>query len=39
MPNKYISYLKSPIGEIKITADENAVNSILFVFNDTEIAE
>jgi methylated-DNA-[protein]-cysteine S-methyltransferase len=39
MPNKYISYLKSPIGEIKITADENSVNSILFVFNDTEMEE
>lgn len=39
MPNKYISYLKSPIGDIKITADENSVNSILFVFNDTEMEE
>ena len=39
MPTKYISYLKSPIGEIKITADENSVNSILFVFNDTEMEE
>ena len=39
MPTKYISYLKSPIGEIKITADENSVNSILFVFDDTEMEE
>jgi len=37
MMKKYISYLKSPIGQIKITADDNAVNSILFVFDDTEI--
>ena len=39
MPNKYISYLKSPIGQIKLTADESSVNSILFVFNDTEMEE
>ncbi len=39
MPNKYISYLKSPIGQIKLTADGSSVNSILFVFNDTEMEE
>ena len=37
MPFKYISYLKSPIGQLKITADESSVNSILFVFDDTEM--
>ena len=39
MPIKYVAYLKSPIGQIKLTADDNAVNSILFVFNDTEMEE
>jgi methylated-DNA-[protein]-cysteine S-methyltransferase len=39
MPNKYISYLKSPIGQIKLTADDNSVNAILFVFKDTEMEE
>ncbi len=39
MPSKYITYLKTPIGEIKITADENFVNSILFVFDDTKMEE
>ena len=39
MPTKYITYLKTPIGQIKLTADNNAVNSILFVFNDTEMEE
>ncbi len=39
MPNKYVTYLKSPIGQIKITAGESSVNSILFVFNDTEMEE
>ena len=39
MPNKYVTYLKSPLGQIKITADDNAVNSILFVFDDTEMEE
>ncbi len=39
MSTKYVSYLKSPIGQIKLTADDNAVNSILFVFNDTEMEE
>jgi len=37
MPFKYISYLKSPIGQLKITADESSINSILFVFDDTEM--
>lgn len=37
--NKYITYLRSPIGEIKITADEDFINSILFVFDDTEMHE
>jgi len=36
---KYITYLKSPIGQIKITADDNAVNSVLFVFDDTRMEE
>jgi methylated-DNA-[protein]-cysteine S-methyltransferase len=39
MLNKYVTYLKSPIGQIKITADENYINSILFVFDDTEMEE
>ena len=39
MPNRYISYLKSPIGQIKLTANESSVNSILFVFDDTEMEE
>jgi len=33
--NDFTAYLKSPIGQIKITADSNAVNSILFVFKNT----
>lgn len=37
MLNKYVSYLKSPIGQMIITADSNAVNSIFFVFDDTEM--
>jgi methylated-DNA-[protein]-cysteine S-methyltransferase len=39
MSNKYVTYLKSPIGQIKITADENSITSILFVFSDTEMEE
>lgn len=39
MSNKYVTYLRSPVGQIKITADENFVNSILFVFDDTEMEE
>ncbi len=39
MPTKYIAYLRTPLGQIKITADDNAVNSILFVFDDTEMEE
>ncbi|GBD89339.1 methylated-DNA--protein-cysteine methyltransferase, constitutive [bacterium BMS3Abin04] len=39
MSTKYITYLKTPIGLIKITADDNAVNSVLFVFDDTEMEE
>lgn len=35
MSAKFVSYLKSPIGELKLKADENSVNSILFVFDDT----
>ncbi len=35
MSEKYVSYLKSPIGQLIITADENSINSIFFVFNDT----
>ena len=37
MSNKYVTYLKSPIGQMIITADEEAVNSIFFVFPDTEM--
>lgn len=37
--NKYITYLRSPIGQIKLTGDETSVNSILFVFDDTEMEE
>jgi len=37
MLTKFISYLKSPIGQIKISADENSINSILFVFENTEM--
>ena len=39
MAHKYITYLRTPLGQIKITADDNAVNSILFVFDDTEMKE
>lgn len=39
MPNKYVTYLRSPIGQIKLTGDETSVNSILFVFDDTEMEE
>ncbi len=39
LSNKYITYLKTPIGQLKITADELSVNSVLFVFNDTEMEE
>lgn len=39
MQNEYVSYLKSPIGQIKITADSDSINSILFVFADTEMKE
>jgi methylated-DNA-[protein]-cysteine S-methyltransferase len=39
MTNKYISYLKSPIGQLKITAEEEFINSILFVFSNTEMEE
>ncbi|MCB9206538.1 MAG: methylated-DNA--[protein]-cysteine S-methyltransferase [Ignavibacteriales bacterium] len=39
MPNKYVTYLRSPIGQVKLTGDETSVNSILFVFDDTEMEE
>jgi len=39
LSNKYIAYLKTPIGQLKITANETAVNSILFVFNNTKMEE
>ena len=39
MKTKFVTYLKYPTGEIKITADEEFVNSILFVFDDTEMEE
>ncbi|MCF6269140.1 MAG: methylated-DNA--[protein]-cysteine S-methyltransferase [Melioribacteraceae bacterium] len=35
--NNYTTYLKSPIGQLKITADENFINSIFFVFDNTEM--
>ncbi|MFZ1290266.1 MAG: methylated-DNA--[protein]-cysteine S-methyltransferase [Melioribacteraceae bacterium] len=37
MKTKFVTYLKSSIGEIKITAKENYITSILFVFDDTEM--
>ncbi len=37
MINEYVSYLRSSIGQLKITADTNAINSILFVFDNTEM--
>jgi len=37
LSNKYVTYLRSPIGQLKITADEKSVNSILFVFPDTKM--
>ncbi|MBU2507470.1 MAG: methylated-DNA--[protein]-cysteine S-methyltransferase [Bacteroidetes bacterium] len=37
MNDKFVLYSGSPIGQIKITADNIAVNSILFVFDDTEL--
>jgi methylated-DNA-[protein]-cysteine S-methyltransferase len=37
--SKYITYLRSPIGRIKLTGDKNSVNSILFAFDDTEMEE
>ncbi|MCB0731454.1 MAG: methylated-DNA--[protein]-cysteine S-methyltransferase [Ignavibacteriae bacterium] len=39
MPNKYVTYLRSPIGQVKLTGDETSVNSIFFVFDDTEMEE
>jgi methylated-DNA-[protein]-cysteine S-methyltransferase len=39
MTNKYVTYLKSPIGQLKITAEDEFINSILFVFSDTEMEE
>ena len=37
MKEKFTTYLKSPIGQLKLLADENSVNSIMFVFPDTEM--
>ncbi|PIQ11362.1 MAG: cysteine methyltransferase [Ignavibacteriales bacterium CG18_big_fil_WC_8_21_14_2_50_31_20] len=37
MTQKFVSYLKSQIGQLKITADENSINSILFVFDNTQL--
>ncbi len=37
MKTKFVTYLKSPIGQIKLTAEENYITSILFVFDDTEM--
>ena len=37
MIQKFVSYLKSPIGQLKLIADKNFINSILFVFNNTEM--
>ena len=37
MVNQYVTYLKSPIGQMIITADRNSVNSIFFVFDNTEM--
>lgn len=35
--NNFTTYLKTQIGTLKISADDKAVNSILFVFDDTEM--
>ncbi len=37
MKEKFTTYLKSPIGQLKLLADEISVNSIMFVFPDTEM--
>ena len=39
MEDKYVTYLRSPIGQIKLTGDKTSLNSILFVFNDTEMEQ
>lgn len=36
MKNTFVTYIKSPLSLIKLTATENAVNSVLFVFPETE---
>jgi methylated-DNA-[protein]-cysteine S-methyltransferase len=33
MPGKYLTYYDSPLGKLKITADENAVKSIHFILD------
>ncbi|MBK7106570.1 MAG: methylated-DNA--[protein]-cysteine S-methyltransferase [Ignavibacteriae bacterium] len=37
MKTKFVTYIKSPIGQIKLSAEENFITSILFVFDDTEM--
>lgn len=37
MSDQFVTYLKSPIGLIKMTGNEKYVTSILFVFEDTEM--
>jgi len=37
MNEKFITYCKSPVGQIKITADNNSITSILFLFDNTEM--
>ena len=37
MNERFVTYCKSPLGQIKITANSNSITSILFVFDNTEI--
>ena len=30
MEDKYVTYLRSPVGQLKLTGDKTSVNSILF---------
>ena len=37
--NNFTTYLKSPIGQMKITANGDSINSIFYVFPDTEMPQ
>ena len=37
MNERFVTYCKSPLGQIKITANSNSITSILFVFDNTDI--